>query len=222
MIRSTEDHVYKFSTEAIAGLAQIGCRVTRATSTQPTPANTSVFISFNNEVYDLNNEFDSTVTSGTADATEANKLHDADGGFTSDMVGAKVLNKTDSTYTTVSAFVDSGELTLNDDIFVSGETYDIYESKYTATEDGTYIAFAVIRFETPPDGTNCITFLRKNGTNVGINQLPIGAAKNIAIIAGLIIDLDADDYVEVLGRIDAGSGVIAQTGDTWFAIHKIG
>ena len=70
-----------------------------------------------------------TIVIGAADSDEANKLHDADGAFTAAMVGATVWNVTDETYTTVSAFVDSGELTLTDDIMVDGdETYIIYSA----------------------------------------------------------------------------------------------
>lgn len=64
-------------------------------------------------------------TTGTTDETEALKLHDADGGFTAAMVGALVTNTTDKTYTFVSAFVDDGELTVEDDIFITGEGYEI-------------------------------------------------------------------------------------------------
>lgn len=66
-----------------------------------------------------------TPNSGTADATEANKLHDADGGFVATDVGKIVHNTTDDTYTEVTAYVDAGELTLRDDIFISGENYDL-------------------------------------------------------------------------------------------------
>ena len=66
-----------------------------------------------------------TPNSGTADATEAFKLHDADGGFAATDVAKRVHNTTDDTYTEVTAFVDAGELTLRDDIFVSGENYDL-------------------------------------------------------------------------------------------------
>jgi hypothetical protein len=63
---------------------------------------------------------------GSADATEADKLHDADAGFDSSIVGATVYNTTDGTHTTVSAYVDSGELTLAADIFESGEGYEVW------------------------------------------------------------------------------------------------
>lgn len=68
-----------------------------------------------------------TEMTGTADATEANKLHHAGGTFIAEMVGATVKNTTDDTETMISAFVDSGELTLTDDIFVSGDAYAIQE-----------------------------------------------------------------------------------------------
>jgi len=66
-----------------------------------------------------------TPNAGTADATESNKLHDADGGFVATDVGKKVHNTTDNTYSEVTAYVDAGELTLRDDIFVDTETYDL-------------------------------------------------------------------------------------------------
>lgn len=66
-----------------------------------------------------------TPNAGAADATEAYKLHDADGGFVATDVGKIVHNTTDDTYTEVTAYVDGGELTLRDDIFVSGENYDL-------------------------------------------------------------------------------------------------
>ena len=78
----------------------------------------------------------STVDSGTADATETLMLHDADGGFTANDVGKTVKNTTDTTYTTVVSYVDSGQLLLEDDIFISGETYQIYDSfRYWYTDD---------------------------------------------------------------------------------------
>jgi len=69
-----------------------------------------------------------TVISGTADATEANALHDDSVGFTSAMVGNIVWNTTDDTYTTVSAYVDDGELTLTEDIMADGEAYVLYSA----------------------------------------------------------------------------------------------
>ncbi len=76
-----------------------------------------------------------TPNSGTADDTEANTLHDADGGFAATDVGKTVHNTTDDTYADVTAFVDSGQLTLNADIFISGENYDLDSFTYWYTTD---------------------------------------------------------------------------------------
>ena len=63
--------------------------------------------------------FDTSRT-GTADADEVNKLHDADGDFTTGDVGKSVWNVDDSSYVNVTAYVDSGELTLAVDGFPDG------------------------------------------------------------------------------------------------------
>lgn len=66
---------------------------------------------------------------GAADATEALKLHDANGGFVVGLVGRRVTNSTGSTSAIVTAFVDSGELTLDTDIFVDTNTW-IFDTSY--------------------------------------------------------------------------------------------
>jgi len=63
--------------------------------------------------------------SGTADATETKKLHDANGEFDKGLVGSIVHNTTDDTYAQILGYVDSGELDLSADIFTSGENYTI-------------------------------------------------------------------------------------------------
>ena len=67
-----------------------------------------------------------TSRSGTADFNEVNKLHDAGGDFSVKDVGKSVHNTTDDTYGTITAFVDSTELTLAGDTFPDGdENYTI-------------------------------------------------------------------------------------------------
>lgn len=79
----------------------------------------------------------SSVLAAAADDTEAYMLHDADGGFSANDVGKSVKNTTDSTYTRVVAYVDSGQLELEDDIFVNGEGYQIYDAwDYWYNTDG--------------------------------------------------------------------------------------
>lgn len=65
---------------------------------------------------------------GTADATEANKLHDDDATFSAGDVGKRVCNTTDKTCSLITGFVDSGEFDLADDIMADTEDYVIYPS----------------------------------------------------------------------------------------------
>lgn len=63
--------------------------------------------------------------SGIADATEANFLRDADGGFTASDVGGTVRNTTDDTTAEVTSYVSSGKLGISTDIMADGDTYII-------------------------------------------------------------------------------------------------
>jgi hypothetical protein len=75
--------------------------------------------------------FGATYKTGQADDTAASKLKDADANFITNgvKVGCVVKNTTDTTYTRVTALDSEGQLSLNDDIFVNGENYEIYTNK---------------------------------------------------------------------------------------------
>lgn len=66
----------------------------------------------------------------TADGTEASKLVDTSEDFVTEGIkeGDTVFNTTDNTQSYVTA-VEATKLTLEDDIFVSGENYEIYPCK---------------------------------------------------------------------------------------------
>ena len=81
-----------------------------------------------------------TSRSGTADFNEVNKLHDAGGDFSANDVGKSVHNTTDDTYGTITAFVDSTELTLAGDTFPDGDenyTIDFWTYHYYDGDLGT-------------------------------------------------------------------------------------
>lgn len=63
--------------------------------------------------------------SGIADATEANFLIDADGGFTASDVGGTVLNTADDTTAEVTSYVSSGRLGISEGIMADGDAYII-------------------------------------------------------------------------------------------------
>ena len=91
------------------------------------------------------------VTSGTADGTTATHLIDSTNTFSTVSVGARVYNRTDLTSALVTA-VASGDLTLDADIFVSGESYyitpelvttyahgDLFDIEYAQFGDDMYL-----------------------------------------------------------------------------------
>jgi hypothetical protein len=67
-------------------------------------------------------------SSGTATGTVANQLVDATASFTTNLLGAIVVNNTDSTVANVVGFVSETVIVLDANIFASGETYSIYNS----------------------------------------------------------------------------------------------
>jgi hypothetical protein len=66
-------------------------------------------------------------TSGTTGGVAANKLIDSTATFTSAMVGRRVRNKTNDTFAVVDGFDSSTQLSVDNDIFISGEDYVITE-----------------------------------------------------------------------------------------------
>jgi len=80
------------------------------------------------------------VDSGTTDGVSANQLVDSTQNFlTTVSIGDIVDNITDDTNTEVTVVVDNTTLTLNDDIFVSGDVYRIrkYSTEISSTTTGT-------------------------------------------------------------------------------------
>ena len=66
---------------------------------------------------------------GTADANTVNELKDSSNPFTTNLLGAIVVNTTDNTIANIIGFVGPGALTLDADIFpVGDENYAIYNS----------------------------------------------------------------------------------------------
>jgi hypothetical protein len=65
---------------------------------------------------------------GTADGTVAGSIVDSTATFTTNLLGAIIVNTTDSTIANVIGFTDNTTLILDADIFVSGEGYAIYNS----------------------------------------------------------------------------------------------
>ena len=67
-------------------------------------------------------------TTGTTDDEAANELIDSSANFTTNLLGAIVVNTTDGTIANVIGFENNNTLILDADIFASGEGYAIYNS----------------------------------------------------------------------------------------------
>lgn len=67
-------------------------------------------------------------STGTATATTAGSLVDSSASFTTNLLGAVVVNKTDNTIAYVTGFTSATTLVLSNDIMASGEEYYIYKS----------------------------------------------------------------------------------------------
>lgn len=180
-------------------------------------------IALDAEEFDIQGEFDTATKSGTADATGANKLHDADGGFEASDVGRMVWNTTDNTYTTVSGFVDAGELDLTGNIMVSGEGYTIYQARFTASKAGKYIITAALAYSSPVADKKWITSIRKNGTNT----LEIVAHSSNTGAVGMfvcgILNLAESDYLELWTKQYAGGDEATSAGKhaVFMSVFKI-
>lgn len=67
-------------------------------------------------------------TTGTATTTISNSLKDENANFTTNLLGAIVVNNTDNTLANVIGFESSAVLLLDADIFSTGNDYSIYNS----------------------------------------------------------------------------------------------
>lgn len=78
--------------------------------------------------------FGSTHSTGTTDGSGSQKLIDSGATFIADgvQINSIVKNTTDTTYACVTAVDSETQLSLNDNIFVSGEDYIIYTNMYGA------------------------------------------------------------------------------------------
>ena len=89
-----------------------------------------------NNICELNaaeGTFGATADAGTTTSTTTSKLVQTGQNFlTTIKVGMVIANTTDTTYTYVTAVDSDTQLSINDDIFASGENYTIYTNMYGA------------------------------------------------------------------------------------------
>jgi len=134
--------------------------------------------------YEMMEVFKIESRTGTADEDKANALvDDASLQFLATDVGKEVYNKDDRTWAVVTAFVDTGELTLSEDIFPDGdEAYALF-NKGCRDNKQIYIG-DVTDYIDPPE----------HGVTRGYVEHPIGDKRNFTIEGDILtVDIDSVD-----------------------------
>lgn len=154
-------------------------------------------VALDTESFDPGSNFDTgNLGSGTADGTTANHLIDSGYDFAAAgiVVGERVENTTDSTYTYITA-VAVGDLTLRDDIFVSGKGWGVLASRFVAPVAGYYSVSALAYFINVIADKEYQLGVLVNGTHKSIMSFHSALAANISIPMVDIMSLSADDNV---------------------------
>lgn len=147
------------------------------------------------EPYEVMEVFEIESRTGTADENKANALvDDASAQFLAADVGKEIYNTTDKTWAVVTAFVDTGELTLSKDIMVDGDEGYAMFNKGCRNEYQINIE-DVTDYISPPE----------HGVARGYVEHPIGDQRNFTIqddILTIAVDnvddsADSDADVEV-------------------------
>jgi len=136
--------------------------------------NTYNRIEFDSENYDIGSNYDiSEWVSGSATATSANHLVDTTNNqFTSGMVGCRIKNTTDTTYAYITAYNSTSDVTLNTDIFINGENYEIKNSKFVCPVAGKYmIIYQMIVYNSTETDKRYTPAITVNGSRVTYNML---------------------------------------------------
>jgi len=117
------------------------------------------------------------------------------------------------------------KVNFSTEFFDTDSKYDNSSMRFTPTVAGKYLITAGLSFGTTGDGNYVIIFIYKNGSELlkNINRSP-STADNGVVISGLV-DLDADDYVEIYAKQNTGSNqtITGSNSDrtTFFGGHKL-
>lgn len=231
---SVGDEAYEFpigcfvdlvsSADEIAELFyESSAEVTLAVDNIPIPTATFLFLPFDTEVTDVQGEFDSVHIVGTADGTTSGHLIDSGEDFAAQgiLVGARVLNTTDKTVAYVTNVADY-DLTLSADIMVSGETYRVYNARFTAAKAGKYLVILIAEIDDLADNKYMQVGGYKNRT-VAVGKMETRASNTdtgVACWTGLVT-LMATDYLEFYAYHNVGTLEYVRNPSTRITILKV-
>jgi hypothetical protein len=157
-------------------------------------------VMFDQKGADIGSNIDISVwVSGLTTGTVANHVIDSGGAFTVDMIGRRIKNTTDSTYTYITAWTSATDITVRDDIFVSGEGYELKYSKLVVPIPGKYSVRGSIGTlaNTSLAGAAYIGGIRKNG--VGLADMRVHSSVDFTVMPALTVmeSLLKDDILEL-------------------------
>lgn len=213
----------RFTANGLEGIDLVSARAYQ-TNAQTLERIKELQVLLDTENWDTGTDMDITVRTANCDATQAFKLHDADGGFEAGDAGATVWNTTDDTYAMVSAFVDSGELTLDTDIMVNGEGYKLFRSWFVCPDDGKYLVCGGVRFAGLGNAVTMLLSLRKNNTGIAAaNTFALGAAVGAGMVTAEIMDCTAGDKITMYTyHSDAAAEALsAGSHKVFMSVHRL-
>lgn len=115
------------------------------------------------------------------------------------------------------------KLQLNTENYdIQGEFDNATNYRFTATKAGKYLVIGQVGFDSPGDNVPCIGRLYKNGGALSvITTVQAGSTKNVTIPVPAILDLSANDYIELWGFQNSGGAVNTIANYTRLDISKI-
>jgi hypothetical protein len=192
---------------------------------QQLPSDKNVVVMLDTEVSDSESAFDSSVKAGAATATSAGHLIDTTlNPFVAGDVGRKVWNTTDDTYTYITAYNSASDVSVNDNIFTSGEGYKAYFAKFVAPAAMEVVVFTKVDVRYLADGKYLQAQVLKNGSPEVSELRYFSGASQLGLInmsAPIILATNDSLQLELAHNIGSKQYINSSGGATWMKIVKL-
>lgn len=164
-----------------------------------------------------------TELSGTTDGTTAGKLVDSTASFDTTLIDKRVGNTTDNTFTRITAKDSATILSVENDIFVSGEGYQVGNGiAYISTPIYDDDTWNLLKSPQVNSSSDALSNHRILGNDIQLYPTP--ATDNQMLVMSYsrrIKDMTADDYSTGTVTVNKGSATVAGSG-TSFTSAMIG
>ena len=182
-----------------------GAKAKRATD-QIVPTGVQTKCILDAEDFDVLGEFDTSVKTGTARATTAGHLIDTTANpFAAGDVGRWVWNTTDNTYTTITVYNSTSDVTVAANIFANGEGYKAYFSRFTVSEAGYYLVVGLVGYYPTVANKPYQCEIYKNGGLSGQTNFYTLTTDGAMFQNTMVLYLEANDFLELWTWHGAGA-----------------